>query len=99
MGIRRGIEKATDAVVAEAIKKSDAEQVSTKEQIANVGTISAGDAEIGEKIAEAMEAVGKDGAISVEECQTFGIDIDIVEGMQYDTRLHLSRTWPPTWRR
>ena len=83
LGIRRGIEKATDAAVAEAIK-ADAEPVSTKEQIANVGTISAGDAEIGEKIAEAMEAVGKDGAISVEETQTFGLDIDIVEGMQYD---------------
>ncbi len=82
LGIRRGIQKATDAVV-EAIK-ADAEEVSTKERIANVGTISAGDAEIGEKIAEAMEAVGKDGAISVEESQTFGLDIDIVEGMQYD---------------
>ena len=82
LGIRRGIQKATDAVV-EAIK-ADATPVSTKEQIANVGTISAGDAEIGEKIAEAMEAVGKDGAISVEESQTFGLDIEIVEGMQYD---------------
>ena len=82
LGIRRGIEKATDAIVA-AIK-ADATPVSTKEQIANVGTISAGDAEIGEKIAEAMDAVGKDGAISVEESQTFGIDMDIVEGMQYE---------------
>ncbi len=82
LGIRRGIQKATDAVV-EAIK-ADATPVSTKEQIANVGTISAGDAEIGEKIAEAMEAVGKDGAISVEESQTFGLEMDIVEGMQYD---------------
>ena len=82
LGIRRGIQKATDVVV-EAIK-ADAEEVSTKEQIANVGTISAGDAEIGEKIAEAMEAVGNDGAISVEESQTFGLDIEIVEGMQYD---------------
>jgi len=82
LGIRRGIEKATDAVV-EAIKK-DAKPVRGQEQIANVGTISAGDAVIGEKIAEAMEAVGKDGAISVEDGQTFGIDIDIVQGMQYD---------------
>ncbi|MDO4183026.1 MAG: chaperonin GroEL [Coriobacteriia bacterium] len=82
LGIRRGIQKATDAVV-EAIK-ADATEVSTNEQIANVGTISAGDATIGEKIAEAMDAVGKDGAISVEESQTFGLDIDIVEGMQYD---------------
>ena len=82
LGIRRGIEKATDAVVS-AIK-ADAKEITTKEQIANVGTISAGDAVIGEKIAEAMDVVGKDGAISVEESQTFGIDIDIVQGMQYD---------------
>lgn len=82
LGIRRGIQKATEAVV-EAIK-ADATPVSTEEQIANVGTISAGDPEIGAKIAEAMEAVGKDGAISVEESQTFGLEMEIVEGMQYD---------------
>ena len=82
LAIRRGIETATDTVV-EAIKKAS-KKVSTKEQIANVGTISAGDATIGEKIAEAMNAVGNDGAISVEESQTFGIEMDIVEGMQYD---------------
>lgn len=82
LGIRRGIQKATNAVV-EAIK-ADSTAVSTQEQIANVGTISAGDAEIGSKIAEAMNAVGKDGAISVEESQTFGIEMDIVEGMQYE---------------
>lgn len=82
LAIRRGIEKGVDAVV-EQIKK-DATPVSTKEQIAAVGTISAGDAEIGEKIAEAMQAVGNDGAISVEDSQTFGIDMDVVEGMQYD---------------
>ncbi len=82
LGIRRGIELGTETVV-EAIKEA-ATPVSTKEQIANVGTISAGDEVIGEKIAEAMEAVGKDGAISVEESQTFGIEIDIVQGMQYD---------------
>ena len=82
LGIRRGIEKATDAVV-EAIKGS-ATPVSTKEQIANVGRISAGDIAIGDKIAEAMDAVGKDGAISVEESQTFGIEMDLVEGMQYE---------------
>ena len=83
LGIRRGIEKATDAIVA-AIK-ADATPVSTKEQIANVGRISAGDAAIGDKIAEAMDVVGNDGAISVEESQTiFGIDMDIVEGMQYE---------------
>ena len=83
LGIRRGIQKATDAIV-DAIK-ADATPVSTKEQIANVGTISAGDAEIGEKIAEAMDAVGNDGAISVEEnAASFDLELDIVEGMQYD---------------
>lgn len=82
LGIRRGIEKATDAIV-ESIKAS-ATPVSTKEQIANVGRISAGDIAIGDKIAEAMDAVGKDGAISVEESQTFGIEMDLVEGMQYE---------------
>lgn len=82
LGIRRGIQKATAAVVEDI--RSNAIEVSGKEQIANVGTISAGDEEIGEKIAEAMDAVGNEGAISVEESQTFGLDIDIVEGMQYD---------------
>ena len=83
LGIRRGIEKATEAIVSSI--KASATPVSTKEQIANVGRISAGDAAIGDKIAEAMDAVGKDGAISVEESQTiFGIDMEIVEGMQYE---------------
>ncbi|MGI6105380.1 MAG: chaperonin GroEL [Raoultibacter sp.] len=82
LGIRRGIQMATDAIVDEI--KDNAIEISGKEQIANVGTISAGDAEIGEKIAEAMDAVGNEGAISVEESQTFGLEIEIVEGMQYD---------------
>ncbi|MGI6230995.1 MAG: chaperonin GroEL [Tractidigestivibacter sp.] len=82
IAIRRGIDKAVDAVVDE-MKKS-AVEISTKEQIASVGTISAGDPEIGNKIADAMEVVGKDGVITVEESQTFGIDIDTVEGMQFD---------------
>ena len=83
LGIRRGIQKATDAVVA-AIKE-DATPVETQQQIANVGTISAGDSVIGEKIAEAMEKVGHDGAISVEENnQSFDLELEIVEGMQYD---------------
>ena len=82
LGIRRGIQKATAAVVEQI--KADATQVSTQDQIAAVGTISAGDAEIGTKIAEAMEKVGHDGAISVEDGQTFGMEMDIVEGMQYD---------------
>ena len=82
LGIRRGIEKAVDAVVTSI--KDAATPVSTKEQIANVGTISAGDDEIGEMIAEAMEAVGRDAPISVEDSQTFGIELEIVKGMQYD---------------
>ena len=82
LAIRRGIDKATEAVVEEIKKNST--PVSTKEQIAAVGTISAGDSEIGEKIAEAMGAVGNDGAISVEDSQTFGLEMEVVEGMQYD---------------
>ena len=64
--------------------KKQAKPVETKEQIASVGTISAGDPEVGEKIAEAMEVVGKDGVITVEDSQTFDITIDTVEGMQFD---------------
>ena len=82
LAIRRGIEKAVHAVV-ENIKNA-ATPVSEQKQIANVGAISAGDDTIGEKIAEAMEIVGKDGVITVEESQTFGIDIETVEGMQFD---------------
>lgn len=82
IAIRRGVDKAVDAAVNEM--KSLAQDVSTKEQIAAVGTISAGDPEIGQKIADAMEVVGKDGVITVDESQTFGIDIDTVEGMQFD---------------
>ena len=61
-----------------------AQPVETKEQIASVGTISAGDAEVGNKIADAMDVVGKDGVITVEDSQTFDIQIDTVEGMQFD---------------
>ena len=82
IAIRRGVDKAVDAVVAQM--KDSAQQVSTKEQIASVGTISASDPTVGQKIADAMEVVGKDGVITVEESQTFGIDIDTVEGMQFD---------------
>ena len=81
LAIRRGIDKAVNAAVAEM--KKQAKPVETKEQIASVGTISAGDPEVGEKIAEAMEVVGKDGVITVEDSQTF-ITIDTVEGMQFD---------------
>ena len=82
LAIRRGIDKAVHAAVAEM--KKQAKPVETKEQIASVGTISAGDPEVGEKIAEAMEVVGKDGVITVEDSQTFDITIDTVEGMQFD---------------
>ena len=82
LAIRRGIDTAVNAAVAEM--KKQAKPVETKEQIASVGTISAGDPEVGEKIAEAMEVVGKDGVITVEDSQTFDITIDTVEGMQFD---------------
>jgi len=82
LAIKRGIEKAVDAVVAQI--KKDARAIEDQSEIANVGSISAGDETIGDKIAEAMKVVGKDGVITVEESQTFGIDIETVEGMQFD---------------
>ena len=82
IAIRRGVDKAVSAVVEKM--KGASKDVSTKEQIASVGTISAGDPVVGSKIADAMEVVGKDGVITVEESQTFGMDIDTVEGMQFD---------------
>ena len=82
IAIRRGVDKAVAASV-DAMKDA-ARDVSTSEQIASVGTISAGDPEIGKKISEAMEVVGKDGVITVEDSNTFGIEIDTVEGMQFD---------------
>ena len=82
LAIRRGIEKAVSAAVDEM--KKQAQPVETKEQIASVGTISAGDPKVGEKISDAMDVVGKDGVITVEDGQTFDIQIDTVEGMQFD---------------
>ena len=82
LAIRRGIDKAVHAAVEEM--KKQAKPVETKEQIASVGTISAGDPQVGEKISEAMDVVGKDGVITVEDSQTFDITIDTVEGMQFD---------------
>ena len=83
LAVRRGIEKATEAIVAQI--KADAIPVSGKDQIAAVGTISAGDESIGQNIAEAMEIVGTEGVISVEDSQTsFGVSIETVEGMQFD---------------
>jgi chaperonin GroEL len=82
LAVRRGIEKGTAAVVA-AIKK-DAKQVSGKGEIAQVASISANNAEVGNLIAEIMDMVGKDGVITVEESQTLGLDKEVVEGMQFD---------------
>ncbi len=82
LALKRGIEKAVDQVVASI--KSQAKEVSGKEQIARVATISAGDEEIGDVIADAIEKVGKDGVVNVEEGQTFGMDLEFTEGMQFD---------------
>ncbi len=82
LAIRRGIDKAVRAAVDSM--KEQAQPVETKEQIASVGTISAGDPNVGNKISDAMDVVGKDGVITVEDGQTFDIEIDTVEGMQFD---------------
>jgi chaperonin GroEL len=82
LGLKRGIETSVDEVV-EAIKKMSKE-VSGKDQIARVAAISAGDEEIGNVIADAIEKVGKDGVVNVEEGQTFGMDLEFTEGMQFD---------------
>jgi chaperonin GroEL len=82
MGLKRGIEQGVETAVA-AIKDISKETES-KEQIAQVASISAADSEIGGLISEAIDKVGKDGVITVEESQTFGMDMDLVEGMRFD---------------
>jgi chaperonin GroEL len=82
IALRRGIERAVDQVVEEI--RSEAKEVSGKDQIARVAAISAGDDEIGDVIADAIEKVGKDGVVNVEEGQTFGMDLEFTEGMQFD---------------
>jgi chaperonin GroEL len=82
LGLKRGIEIAVDQVVDYI--KSQAKEISGKDQIARVATISAGDEEIGDVIADAIEKVGKDGVVNVEEGQTFGMDLEFTEGMQFD---------------
>jgi chaperonin GroEL len=82
LALKRGIEKAVDEVVKNIASQS--KEVSGKEQIARVATISAGDEEIGDVIADAIEKVGKDGVVNVEEGQTFGMDLEFTEGMQFD---------------
>jgi chaperonin GroEL len=82
LALKRGIEKAVDEVVENIASQS--KEVSGKDQIARVATISAGDEEIGDVIADAIEKVGKDGVVNVEEGQTFGMDLEFTEGMQFD---------------
>ena len=82
MSMKRGIEAAVEAAVASI--KSLAKVVDSKEQIAQVASISAADNEIGKMISEAIDKVGKDGVITVEESQTFGMEMDLVEGMRFD---------------
>jgi len=82
MALKRGIEKAVDAIVAELAAM--AKNVETKEQIAATASISAADTVIGEMIAEAMDKVGKEGVITVEESNTFGLELELTEGMRFD---------------
>jgi len=82
MALKRGIEKAVDAVVEDL--KAQSKEISGKEDIARVATISAREREIGDVIADAIEKVGKDGVVNVEEGQTFGLELEFTEGMQFD---------------
>jgi chaperonin GroEL len=82
MSLKKGIEKAVEAAV-DSIRKQSRE-IDAKEEIAHVGAVSAADPEIGEMIAEAIDKVGKDGVITVEESQTFGMELELVEGMRFD---------------
>jgi chaperonin GroEL len=82
LALKRGIERAVDQVVKNI--ESQSKEISGKDQIARVATISAGDEEIGDVIADAIDKVGKDGVVNVEEGQTFGMDLEFTEGMQFD---------------
>ncbi|AJE41258.1 MULTISPECIES: chaperonin GroEL [Streptomyces] len=82
MALKRGIEKAVEAVSTALLEQ--AKDVETKEQIASTASISAADTQIGELIAEAMDKVGKEGVITVEESQTFGLELELTEGMRFD---------------
>src|SRR5436190_18390123 len=87
MSIKRGIEKAVEAVVENL--KSQSKEISGKEDIARVATVSSRDREIGDVLSEAIEKVGKDGVVNVEEGQTFGLELEFTEGMQFD-KVYLS---------
>jgi chaperonin GroEL len=82
MAIKRGIEKAVDEAVASI--KAQSQEITDKESIARVATISARDRAVGDVIADAIEKVGKDGVVNVEESNTFGLDLEFTEGMQFD---------------
>src|SRR5512134_1644339 len=83
LGLRRGIEKAVESVV-EDLREKQSKEIAGKEQIARVAAISAADDEIGNIIADAIDKVGKDGVVNVEEGQTFGMELEFTEGMQFD---------------
>src|ERR671911_1436308 len=83
LGLRRGIESAVDQVVAN-LRDKQSKEIAGKDQIARVAAISAADDEIGNVIADAIEKVGKDGVVNVEEGQTFGMELEFTEGMQFD---------------
>jgi chaperonin GroEL len=83
MALKRGIEVAVDSVV-DHLRSKQSKEISGKDQIARVAAISAGDEEIGNVIADAIEKVGKDGVVNVEEGQTFGMELEFTEGMQFD---------------
>ncbi len=83
LGLRRGIEQAVDQVV-ENLREKQSKEIAGKEQIARVAAISAADDEIGNVIADAIDKVGKDGVVNVEEGQTFGMELEFTEGMQFD---------------
>jgi chaperonin GroEL len=82
LSLKKGIETAVELVVKNI--ETQAKEISGKDQIARVATISAGDEEIGDVIADAIDKVGKDGVVNVEEGQTFGMDLEFTEGMQFD---------------
>ncbi|WP_104104981.1 MULTISPECIES: chaperonin GroEL [unclassified Arthrobacter] len=82
LSLKRGIEKAVEAVTAELL--ASAKEIETKEQIAATASISAGDQQIGDLIAEALDKVGKEGVITVEESNTFGLELELTEGMRFD---------------
>src|SRR5439155_22091286 len=82
MALKRGIEASVEAVVENL--KTQSKQISGKEDIARVATISAREREIGDVIADAIDKVGKDGVVNVEEGQTFGLELEFTQGMQFD---------------